>query len=362
MARQPRTFLEHVRELRKRLLVCFLLFVAGGAATYTVRIRILDFIHRPLHQTLYYTSPAGAFNLAMKISLLGGVVLLLPAVTYNVLAFIRPALSKHITKHELRIATVLSLLLGIGGGMFAYYVVLPMSLNFFGKFAVGGLQSLISANDYVNFVINCLVAFVIIFQMPLLLLLIDRIRRLPPGRLLRYEHYVVIGSLVIALILPFTYDPITQFLIALPIISLFNFSLILLVLSHFFQDKRQRHTVRQTTSVIAPEQKPQPQPGPTQRATYRPQLSPPRIIADIAAPTDHKPHAIVQPPTRAASLEAQPVKSPAAMRPVIADIVAPSGRVPRQSTYMQRKPRYIRPVQPRQNFLQAPAQDTQGTV
>src|SRR5260221_1590496 len=105
MSHAARTFLDHVRELRLRLFVSVVFFIIGGAAAYAANVPILHTLQLPLHETLYYTTPAGAFNLVMKISVLGGVVLLLPAVVYNVIAFVQPALTKRLTKGEVRFMT-----------------------------------------------------------------------------------------------------------------------------------------------------------------------------------------------------------------------------------------------------------------
>lgn len=243
-ARTAGTFSEHLRELRLRLFVTFLFFVAGGVLAYLYNVPILHAIQQSLHQPLYYTTPAGAFNLAMKISLIGGVVCVLPALMYNVIAFVQPALTRKLGKTELRLMTMLTLVLAVGGAAFAYYLVVPMSLSFFQKFDVNGFKSLISATEYVNFVVNCVLIFVLLFQLPLFMLMIDRVRPVPPKRLWKLEKYVVIGSLVIALVLPFTYDPLTQFLIALPIIALYNLSIVFIALAHRAQRRRDRVVVR----------------------------------------------------------------------------------------------------------------------
>lgn len=243
-ARAAGTFSEHLRELRLRLFVTFLFFVAGGVLAYLYNVPILRAIQQSLHQPLYYTTPAGAFNLAMKISLIGGVVCVLPALMYNTIAFVQPALKHKLGKTELRLMTLLTLVLAVCGGAFAYYLVVPMSLSFFRQFDVKGFQSLISATEYVNFVVNCVLIFVLLFQLPLFMLMIDRVRPVPPKRLWKLEKYVVIGSLVLALVLPFTYDPLTQFLIALPIIVLYNLSIAFIALAHRAQRRRDRVTVK----------------------------------------------------------------------------------------------------------------------
>lgn len=325
MSRTVHTFSDHLRELRLRLFVSFLFFVAGGAVAYYLNVPILQAIQHSLQQTLYYTTPAGAFNLAMKISLIGGVVFALPALTYNAAAFVQPALRKRFTKGELRLMTMLTLVLAAGAAAFAYYVVVPMSLNFFQKFDVKGFQSLISATEYVNFVVNCVLIFVVMFQLPLVLLFIDRINPLPPKRLWKFEKFVIIGSLVIALVLPFTYDPLTQFLIALPIIVLYNVSILLIMLSHRAQHRREMpkaaHAVQHTAvsvaqpMVVRPVQSPALDVVPMQRI-----ITPTRSIDGFAPRVTTAVHAtphVITPSSRTVSASPQRVISDFVNQPTV---------------------------------------------
>ena len=341
-SRTPRTFADHLRELRQRLFVSIGFFLLGGTVAYVVHADLLRVLQQPLHQTLYYTTPAGAFNLTMKLSVLGGVLLLLPVAMYNLAAFVQPALKRQLGRLELQLLTILSLVLAVGGGLFAYFVVVPMSLGFFRQFNQPGFQSLISASDYVNFVVNCLIAFVIIFQLPLFLLFIDRITPLPPKRLWHYERHVIVASLIIALILPFTYDPLTQFMIALPIILLYNLSIIFILLAH--RSQRRRHAVAQAIRLQSAARKveptvahrppaatrpvlatsiPAPRPQPAARAT-----TPVRSIDGVTRPIPHADN-----PATSHAAPARPAHT--VSRPgLIADVVArPASR---QANYQAR--------------------------
>ncbi len=226
---KPQTLHDHVRELRRRLLWPALVLVGGGFVSYYYHKQAIEFLKAPLHESLYYTSPTGGFNFVMKICFMVGLLAALPVLIYNLTAFIQPAFAKHISQQHIRIITLFSLLLAIGGGAFAFFVVVPMSLHFFKGFQTAGINSLIAADDYLNFVVNITMAFILIFQIPIVVLGINRIKPLSPRTLFRYEKYVIVGSLIFALLLPFTYDPLTQFLVAIPIIVLYNLSLLLVI-------------------------------------------------------------------------------------------------------------------------------------
>ncbi len=217
----------HVNELRIRLLWPVLFLLVGGGIGYALHTSLIKLLRTPLNQALYYSSPAGNFNFIMKISFIIGIVLALPVLVYNIVRFVQPVFSTKVKQKHVYYLALFSLVLAIAGAAFAFYVVVPMSLHFFFGFNVDGVKPLLAADDYLNFVLNCIVTFIVVFQIPLLMLFINRIKPLPPKKLLKLEKYVIVGSLAIALILPFSYDPLTQFLIALPIIGLYNTSLLL---------------------------------------------------------------------------------------------------------------------------------------
>jgi len=231
-------FSEHVRELRRRLFWSALAFLTGSFLGYAFRGALIAFLKRPLHGPLYYDSPAGNFNLVMQVCVLAGIFLALPVLLYQLVQFVRPAVERQLNKSHFGVLVVLSIVLAAAGILFAYSIALPMSLHFFAGFKLEGINPLISASTYMSFVLKCIATFMVIFQLPLLLLFVNFIRPFPPGVLLKYEKYVIVGSLAIALILPFTYDPLTQFVIAAPIVLLYNLSIGLIWLTN-----RSRSTV-----------------------------------------------------------------------------------------------------------------------
>lgn len=224
--------MQHMRELRQRLTWAALVFFAGGLIGYAFRNQIIGRLRQPLHESLYYTTPAGGFNFVMKVAVATGLIIAIPVLFYGIVKFTQPAFAKQITNRRVRIITTLSLILGAAGATFAFFVVIPMSLHFFQGFKNTDVTSLISANDYLNYVITCIMSFILMFQLPLVILFIDKIKPIPPRKLLKYEKYVIIGSLILALLLPFTYDPLTQFLVAVPLVVLYNFTVVLIFFSH----------------------------------------------------------------------------------------------------------------------------------
>lgn len=230
---QGQPFTEHVQELRRRLLWVALVLVSAGGVAYLYRQSIIDFVARPLKQTLFYTSPSGGFTFIMQICLTVGATAAIPVFVYHLARFTAPAFENGKLSSRRILAIILATtLLAIAGLAFAYWVVLPDSFHFFAGFSGGSVKPLITANEYLNFTLGAAVTFAMLFQLPLLLLFFNSIKRFPPGSLRKYRRHVIVGSLALALILPFTYDPITQFVVAVPVIALYELSIMLIWLSN----------------------------------------------------------------------------------------------------------------------------------
>ena len=244
--RQPSTMLHHVKEIQLRLLVTVLILIVGMVVGYLFYEQLFHFIKAPLHGPLHYTSPAGSFSFVIKICLMVGVIATIPVAVYNVIMFVQPALAQKLSRLRVYVTTFMSLILAAAGAAFAFLVIIPMALEFFFKFQVDGLEALISADDYLQFVVNVIITFVLIFQMPLLLSLIDHITPLPPKKLLKAEKFIIVGSVAIGVLVPFALDPVIQLLIASPIIILYNVSIGIIMLQHLHR-KRQ---VRLSRSVV----------------------------------------------------------------------------------------------------------------
>lgn len=237
-------FAAHIRELRRRAMITAAVFIAGGVVGYTYRLVLIEFLQRPLKQTLYYGSPAGGFELAMNVAVFAGILIAFPVILYQLVRFAEPAFNSKIGKSIWRY-TLGGTIMAMLGLVFGYFVILPQSLHFFAEFNNDSVQSLIQARDYLRFVTNSLITFAIMFQLPLLLSIIDKnITPLPPSKLNRYQRHVIVGSLTLALILPFSYDPITQFVLAAPIVGLYELSIVLLWIRHSRARRRVRRTER----------------------------------------------------------------------------------------------------------------------
>lgn len=219
-------FSEHLSELRARLLSSAVLFIVGTIVGYLLHERILAVLVAPLGQPVFYSSPAGGFDFLIKLSFLFGLAISIPVLVFHTLRFVEPALPPQSPRKMLLVLTSSCLLL-IAGVMFAYFISLPAALYFLGSFTSEGVQALISASDYFSFVTRYLLGFGLLFQLPLVLLVINSVQRIPIGRLLGLEKWVVLLSFVVAAVLTPTPDVFNQLLMALPLIVLYQITVVL---------------------------------------------------------------------------------------------------------------------------------------
>ena len=263
-------FGEHVRELRQRLIYVALTLFIGCIAGYVMHKQLFTIITRPLGQPLYYTTPTGGFNALIKISILFGLLVTIPVLIYHTGKFLSPAF-----RHKFKAKWILlaAVILGLMGVLFAYYLSLPAALHFLANIDSQNLQSLITINEYLSFAFGYVFGFALIFQLPLILLFINRIKPQRPGTLMRIERWVVLSSFVFAAILTPTPDPMNQLIMALPIILLYQFSVLLI----WYVNRGQLYGVEtENTPSLVPETR-------TQSAASSPP-TPPSVLPPASAP------------------------------------------------------------------------------
>jgi len=242
--------MDHIRELRTRLVVCAIVLVIGGVVGYLFYGPILEWLRSPLGTDLYYNTPAGSFNFILKVSAMVGILAMVPFIIFQLIMFVQPVFREKLSTPRIVFYTIVSVLLAVTGALFAFYGILPGALRFFAGFQVTGLSAIIDANNYLNFVINAIVTFIIVFQIPLLMIIIDRIKPISPKKLLSMEKYVVIGGLLVSLLVPFAMDITTSILIASPIIILYNLSVAMIFIRHAVARKERVEKVVKTPVII----------------------------------------------------------------------------------------------------------------
>jgi sec-independent protein translocase protein TatC len=226
------SFLEHLDELRKRI-IRSLLFIIGGFLICCFFIQqLFDFIMRPMQQllppgqTLVYTEPGEAFVLWIKIAAIGGLLLASPGVFSQVWMFIAPGLYQHEKKLAIPFV-VLSTTFFLVGAAFSHYVVFPMTWKFFVGFS----------NDYLTFMpriepafgmyLKLMLGMGLVFQMPTLVLFLSRMGVLTARFMLKNFKYAFLIIFIAAAFLTPGGDPMSQAAMATPMVILYLISILI---------------------------------------------------------------------------------------------------------------------------------------
>jgi sec-independent protein translocase protein TatC len=224
------SFLEHLDELRKRIINCLLYIAAGVVVAFAFHQQLYDFILGPTRRVLpegsrlIYTQPGEAFSLHIQIALIAGVVVAAPFIMYQVWRFIAPAL--YANEKALAIPFVLLSTLGvIAGAAFNHYVAFPYMVMFFGTFNSPELRFLPALDPVWSMYTNFLIAMGITFQLPTLVYFLARMKLVSAGFLARHFKYAVLVIFIIAAVITPTGDPGTQTVFAAPMIGLYLLSI-----------------------------------------------------------------------------------------------------------------------------------------
>lgn len=252
--------IEHVRELRARLMWALAFIVAGAGVGYLLHDHLLRIVQAPLKETLYFTTPTGALGFILKVCVVFGILVGLPMIMYQIFAFFGPLL-KHRTKKFITLFTFLSVVLALLGVAFAYFITLPAALKFLVGFADENIQSLITTNEYFNFAFAYILGFAVLFQIPLLLLFINRVTPLPPKKLLGSIRYVVLASFILAAVITPTPDPVNQAMMAGPAIALYLISVAVVIAMNASKRKAERPARPVQSHEHSPHHAPQPKPS-----------------------------------------------------------------------------------------------------
>ena len=216
---------EHLTELRSCLVKAGAALVAGTAVSFYYLEQIMAALTASVGQ-LYYLRPAEAFMVYLKIALLAGLILASPMVLYQLYSFVRPALTLR-EKHYALCTIPIIIVLFLGGMVFSYYLVFPRAVEFFLGFGAERVSPLISMESYMDFMLMLVVPFGFVFNIPVVLMLLVYLKLVPVQALSKYQKHVILAAFILAALITPTPDIITQSLLALPMVALYEVSLML---------------------------------------------------------------------------------------------------------------------------------------
>ena len=224
------SFLEHLDELRKRIIRSVVALFAGFLVACFFIDRLFEFIMRPLHDalpaggTLVFTEPTEAFVLYIKIAAIAGLILASPAIMTQVWLFIAPGLYTHEKKMAIPFV-VLSSIGFVGGAAFSHYIVFPMAWRFFASFTTDYMTFMPRIEPAFGLYMKLLLVFGLVFQMPTLVLFLARMGVITARFMIRNFKYAVLIIFILAAILTPTADAFVQTAMAGPMIGLYVLSI-----------------------------------------------------------------------------------------------------------------------------------------
>jgi len=219
------SFLEHLEELRQRLVRSLLSLVVTFAICWGFAEQIFHFITEPLRRAhpdirLIYTAPTEAFMLYMKMSFFAGIFLAAPYILYQVWAFIAPGLYPH-ERHYAGPFIIFGSVFFIAGGLFGHYILFPMTFDFLGQYGGQDMNFLPKISEYFGFYSWFLLGLGVVFQLPVLIFVLARIGIVTAGFLLRQFKYAFLASFVVSAVITPSGDVVTQTALAAPILGLY---------------------------------------------------------------------------------------------------------------------------------------------
>lgn len=219
------TFLEHLEELRGRLLRSLIAVVVALGVCWNWSPQILHFMLQPLRAafpaaTFITTGPTEGFSLHMKAAFFAAVFLAAPFVLYQAWAFISPGLYAHEKRWVVPFVGLGSVFFVLGGA-FGHWALFPATFRFLGQYTTGDIHYFPSVSEYFSFYFWFVVGLGLVFQLPVLMLVMSRLGLVTPRFLIRHFKFAVLGSFVISAVITPSGDVVNQTMLAAPIMVLY---------------------------------------------------------------------------------------------------------------------------------------------
>jgi len=221
-------FMEHLGELRVRIMRAMYGLLAGTVIALPFSERIVDWLARPITRLGYelvFTAPAEAFWVQMKVGLIAGVFIAAPVILWQVWAFIAPGLHGHEKKYAVPFVLIGSVMF-LAGGAFSLFVVTPYALTFLLSYARPGLKPMITIQNHIDFLLKFTLAFGAVFELPLALTLLARMGVVNARMLAKNRKYAILGAFVAGAVLTPTPDAFNQAMMAGPLIILYEVGIV----------------------------------------------------------------------------------------------------------------------------------------
>lgn len=216
------TIIQHLEELRKRIIYTIVSIIAGAVIAYSFIEKILFYISRPMGQ-LVFIQPIEAFVTHIKLAVFCGIFISFPVILYQIWAFVSPGL-RHTERRYILLFAPLSLALFLVGCAFSYFLIIPFGIKFLMGYSSEWLRPMISVGSYVSFFCIMTLVFGIVFEMPVVILFLTKIRIVNPRMLRKKRKYAILIIFIAAALLT-PPDVFTQVMMAVPLVILYEISI-----------------------------------------------------------------------------------------------------------------------------------------
>jgi sec-independent protein translocase protein TatC len=231
------TFLEHLEELRWRIIHSLIGIVIGTIIAWIFIDFFIDYILLLPAKTakfkLQNLRPFGQLFLYFEVAIIIGLILSFPNLVYQLWKFISPALKEKEKKYVSAIVTFTTVCFLVGV-VFAYFVMLPLTLKFAAQFGSPTIENNFSIDEYFSIILSVILGAGLVFELPMLSFFLSKIGILNPGIMRKYRRHSIITILILAAILTPGTDPVSQILLAIPLVFLYEISIFV---SKIFQKK-----------------------------------------------------------------------------------------------------------------------------
>ncbi|MDZ7780322.1 MAG: twin-arginine translocase subunit TatC [Gemmatimonadota bacterium] len=257
-------FLDHLEELRWRILWTLLAIIAGTAVGFglVVYYDALELLMRPVRRAwedpslqLIYLSPADPFFVMIRLAIYIGIIVAFPILVYNIWAFLSPALDKR-EKRAILPALYLGLVLFIAGVALAYFAALPMTLRFFQGFMTESLEGQLEINYTLGFVVKLLFAFGAVFELPIVIVILSAMGLVTPEFLREKRRHAIVAITVLASFIT-PGDAITlTFMMMLPLVLLYELGIFMSAAIYRGRRKREAELEEEYRKKYEPSEEP----------------------------------------------------------------------------------------------------------
>jgi sec-independent protein translocase protein TatC len=233
------SFFDHLEELRWRIIRALIGIVIGMVVCWIFIDWIMqDVMLRPVitlnaHLTsgqqpihLQNLKPFGQLMLYMEVAIVGGIVLSIPNILYQLWAFIAPGLMPNERKY-IRSIVFFSSFCFLSGIAFSYFVMLPAALKFFAGFGSPDIANNIAINEYMSFIVSVMLAAGVVFELPMVSWFLSQLGILTPAFMRRYRRHSIVVIFILAAVLTPGTDPVSQILLAIPLLVLYEISVLI---------------------------------------------------------------------------------------------------------------------------------------